>query len=130
MMIDTKFDSNIFVSPKGRKQIGTNLFKEQERLCRTCGNYNKDELSCPHLGKIKNPNCISCSWWKEKFEKVIKTKRCSKCGELKPIDKFYKDKSSNDGHQYKCSRCAIEYGKEWQKNNKEIIREYGGLNED
>ena len=36
---------------------------EKERLCSTCGNY-KGKLNCWILGKIKNPDCIYCSWWK------------------------------------------------------------------
>jgi len=116
-----KFNSDIFsggIMLKGRRQIGTNLSKEQERLCSTCGNYDKDKLNCPHLGKIKNPDDIYCSWWKEKLEEKVKAKRCSVCGEVKPISGFYKDKSSNDEHQYKCRECAIEYGINWQRNKK------------
>ena len=36
------------------------------RLCSTCENY-KGKLKCKVLGKIKNPNEIDCSWWKEKI---------------------------------------------------------------
>ena len=95
--------------------------ERNERLCSTCGNY-ESKLKCRLIGKIKNPDCIYCSWWKEKFEKIIKTKRCSECGRVKPINKFYKDKSSSDGHQYKCSKCAIEYARNWQNKNKTNYR--------
>lgn len=46
--------------------------KEQERSCSTCGNYI-GKLNCRILGKIKNPNCIYCSWWEEgnKNEKYV-----------------------------------------------------------
>ena len=117
-MIDTKFDSNIFASPKGRKQMGSNLSKEQERLCSTCGNY-EGKLNCQLIGKIKNPNCIYCSWWKERLDKKMETKICSDCKEIKTINKFYKSKANPDGHQSKCIDCAIEYERERQKNNKE-----------
>lgn len=42
---------------------------EQKRLCSTCGNY-KGKLKCQILGKIKNPNCIFCSWYKDDEAKV------------------------------------------------------------
>lgn len=134
-----KFNSNIFsggIMLKSRTQIGSKILKEKERLCSPCGNYNRKDnihrkptddiicntdtkkLNCRLIGKIKNPNCIFCSWWKEKLEEKVKTKRCSVCGEVKPIETFYKDKSSNDGHQYKCSDCAIRYGINWQRNKK------------
>lgn len=66
-MINIKFSSNIFTHPKGRKQMDSNLSKEQERLCSTCGNY-EGKLKCRVIGKIKNPDCIYCSWWKNKVE--------------------------------------------------------------
>ena len=34
------------------------------------------------------------------------TKRCSKCGETKPLADFYKDKKATDGHQSWCKRCV------------------------
>ena len=37
-----------------------------------------------------------------------KIKRCSKCGELKPLDEFYK--SSARGRQNYCKKCSAEYG--------------------
>lgn len=33
-------------------------------------------------------------------------KVCSKCGEVKPITDFYKDKKASDGHQSCCKRCV------------------------
>ena len=47
-------------------------------------------------------------------------KKCSKCGEWKPISEFYKDKRSNDGLQSKCKKCRKDY----YENNKEKIKEY------
>ena len=35
-----------------------------------------------------------------------KTKKCSKCGEVKPLEKFSKDKAKTDGHQYYCKECS------------------------
>lgn len=69
-MNNIKFSSNIFTHPKGRKQMGSNLSKEQGRLCSTCGRY-KDK-KCKYIGKIKNPDCGYCSWYLTKEHKENK----------------------------------------------------------
>lgn len=33
------------------------------------------------------------------------TKKCPRCGEVKPLEEFYKDKRSVDGHHWLCKRC-------------------------
>ena len=61
-------ESNIFsggMKLKGSTKMSANLDVKEERLCSTCGNY-KGKLNCWILGKIKNPDCIYCSWYKEK----------------------------------------------------------------
>jgi len=71
-MNEIKFDSNMFINGMHlmcSTKTGTNLIKEEERLCDTCENY-KGKLKCRILGKIKNPNCSDCSWWK--FKGLIK----------------------------------------------------------
>lgn len=35
----------------------------------------------------------------------ITTKRCAKCGEVKPVSEFYKSKESKDGLQSYCKEC-------------------------
>jgi len=54
-------------------------------------------------------------------------KTCSKCKIVKHIDDFHKDKSSKDGHKYKCKECTkigkYELNKLYRLNNKEILRE-------
>lgn len=37
----------------------------------------------------------------------IATKRCSKCGEVKPITEFHKRTLSHDGLQSWCKRCTM-----------------------
>ena len=32
-------------------------------------------------------------------------KKCPRCGEVKPLTLFYKDKRNKDGHQYCCKKC-------------------------
>jgi len=132
-MNNNKFSSNIFSGGmllKGSTKMDSTLIIEQERLCNTCKNY-KGSLNCRVLGKIKNPDtAIHCSWWKEKSSKP-KTKRCSYCGELKTIDKFYRNKANPDGHQGKCIKCALIYGTEYQRKDKKVklnnVRGYRSL---
>ena len=68
------------------------------------------------------------------------TKRCTKCGEVKPLTEFTKDKSKRDGHSPRCKVCTANrkkayraahpekdsaYGAAWRAANKEKIRAYG-----
>lgn len=41
------------------------------------------------------------------------TKRCTKCGLVKDLDKFYTEKSHQDGYKNACKKCIIE-----QQNNR------------
>lgn len=36
-------------------------------------------------------------------------KRCSKCGEVKPLAEFWRDKNGKDGYEYRCKACARAY---------------------
>ena len=49
-------------------------------------------------------------------------KKCTKCGEQKPLSEFYKNKKLKDGHQAHCKLCSAKYGKEWIKHNWEKRR--------
>lgn len=44
-------------------------------------------------------------------------KRCSKCGETKPVTEFTKDGRRKDGYQGKCRDCSRAYWDEWRSNN-------------
>jgi hypothetical protein len=37
------------------------------------------------------------------------SKICHKCGVVKDLTEFYKDKHSKDGHTNRCKKCAIQY---------------------
>jgi len=61
-------------------------------------------------------------------------KRCSKCGEVKGVGEYSRDKSKRDGLCYYCKICnneyyksnkekIIEYSKVWAKNNREKVAE-------
>jgi hypothetical protein len=54
----------------------------------------------------------------------MKTKKCIKCGNIKPIDEFSKRKDSEDGHRNQCKKCRKQYHKQYSKENKEHIKQY------
>lgn len=39
----------------------------------------------------------------------MKMKKCSKCKQIKSINKFYKDKNNLDGFRYECKQCRKVY---------------------
>ncbi len=50
-------------------------------------------------------------------------KRCTRCGEIKPINEFYKGILYKDGYFSKCIVCITKINKEWCLNNRERRRE-------
>jgi len=54
----------------------------------------------------------------------METKRCTKCGEEKPITEFGRRKQSKDGYQSHCKQCRAEAQREWRKHNIDKERAY------
>lgn len=54
----------------------------------------------------------------------MKTKKCSKCKEIKTIGEFNKDRQKKDGLSYCCKECKKIKSRKWYLNNAEAIREY------
>lgn len=50
----------------------------------------------------------------------METKRCSKCGEVKGVEEFYKCSAVKSGIASQCKKCQNEY----YENNKHYITEY------
>ena len=50
-------------------------------------------------------------------------KTCSKCGESKPIEAYYVDKSRIDGFAYNCKTCAYAVKANYRANNREKLKE-------
>jgi len=50
------------------------------------------------------------------------TKRCSKCGEEKPVGMFGKRNNSKDGLNEWCKACACESSRKYRKKNLEKVR--------
>lgn len=48
-------------------------------------------------------------------------KTCPKCGEQKPLEDFYVDRSTKSGRQTYCKHCLLRYGKQYRAQNKSAI---------
>lgn len=51
-------------------------------------------------------------------------KRCSKCGEDKPVSEFYKNRQTKDGLQPECKSCKNKYQDAKRKANPEKFNAY------
>jgi hypothetical protein len=49
-------------------------------------------------------------------------KKCTKCGELKPLAGFCKDRKSRDGHAWECKACNTARAVKWKSDNAEKAR--------
>ena len=54
---------------------------------------------------------------------MTETKRCTKCGETKPLDEFHRNASSKDGRMPRCKACRKEETKDYRKRYADEIRE-------
>lgn len=52
------------------------------------------------------------------------SKKCTKCGEVKPLDDYSRDKSTKDGLSKYCRLCRNMYHKRWRTNNNQRSREF------
>lgn len=48
-------------------------------------------------------------------------KRCKRCGETKPLDQFYKNKTGRDGLRPECKPCSSAQKKAWYRQNREAV---------
>lgn len=51
-------------------------------------------------------------------------KKCSKCGEIKNVSEFYKNKTKKDGLQSKCKLCSNIELRNWRSKNPNHVRSY------
>jgi len=54
---------------------------------------------------------------------TIQTKKCTKCGEVKPITDFNKQSGGKYGVRGDCKYCTKEQGKQYHQDNKEILNQ-------
>lgn len=53
----------------------------------------------------------------------VGVKVCSKCGEEKSLDEFYKREGARDGHRADCKVCKESVSKKWKKDNPDKRKE-------
>lgn len=53
------------------------------------------------------------------------TKRCSTCGETKPLEQFHRMRASRDGHMSICMDCNKTRVRRWRDENREYIHATG-----
>ena len=51
------------------------------------------------------------------------SKACTKCGVVKPLDDFHRDKRSPDGRRSDCKECVREYKRRYLEENRDKERE-------
>jgi hypothetical protein len=66
--------------------------------------------------------------WREKHpespEWVMPTEKpCSRCGVVKPIEAFHRNKSAKDGHTSACAACLTPIAAAWNKAHPEYHRQ-------
>ena len=59
---------------------------------------------------------------------TVDSKRCSKCGEVKPLSEFCKSSRAKDGLSGRCRGCSSEYARMDHINNPEKRGEYYAKN--
>lgn len=67
---------------------------------------------------------ISCGW-SQLTEPTVGEKRCSECGEHKPANQFYKNRTNKDGLFGKCKLCSEGTKKERALNDVTVDRKVG-----
>ena len=81
--------------------------------------------TCTKCGKTKHGNDIDInnSWCQSCIYSEVKKKKCSKCGEVKALSEFNKDKSNKNGYASVCRSCKIEYSRNHYNKNKAKLAE-------
>lgn len=51
----------------------------------------------------------------------LENKKCTKCGEIKPLNEFYRNKASKDGYRSDCKDCCAARKKKWKENNRDKV---------
>lgn len=53
---------------------------------------------------------------------MVRPKRCSCCGDAKPLASFGRNRQAKDGLHYYCKDCAAKRQREWARANPEIVK--------
>jgi len=52
------------------------------------------------------------------------TKKCYRCGRLRPLTEFHRNRSTPDGYQWECKECKRMYQAEYRRTHRDKIREW------
>ena len=52
----------------------------------------------------------------------VATRKCTTCGQVKPLTEFCRDKAYRSGHKRLCLDCSARYQREWRRRNPERNR--------
>ena len=58
-------------------------------------------------------------------DQVPAEKRCTKCGEVNPLDEFHRDPKAPGGRSARCAQCRNAASRRWHVNNLEKANAYG-----
>lgn len=61
---------------------------------------------------------------------MTKEKRCTLCGETKPLDQFHRHKGSSDGRRPSCKSCCNAASAAWRRANPNYMIEWREANPD
>ena len=91
----------------------------KSQICEYCKRPYDDFPS--HHSKYCGRDC----YFKSKGSRLVEgMKKCSKCGETKPVADFCKDKRNETGLKSNCRICARKMTEIWRQNNTAHIAKY------
>jgi len=80
--------------------------------CLDCEVGKRNRKECEEMSEKPVPYEI------KQADEAPRTKKCSKCGEPKPLDAFDLNSTTKDGRQYHCKACRREYHRNLKKRKK------------
>ena len=123
---------------------------EQLKRCETCGelkSVNEFPKDSKQMGGYRH-SCKTChkrkaesrakktqADYRQYYEQDKHLKRCSTCGELKPVSEFYRHHEKPDGYEYSCKVCRKvtakarseeiqAYHRRWYEENRQDVLNY------
>lgn len=94
-----------------------NLIEQKQRSGELC----LEECTVDSITAFVNNHSYETKLPEQKEEAVLKAlelKHCSKCGAVKPLTSFYRDRKSKDGLSWRCKVCCLEAAKIYAKTEK------------
>ncbi|KKM90484.1 hypothetical protein LCGC14_1238170 [marine sediment metagenome] len=74
------------------------------------------------MGLLRVTEILRGPW--VKMIKIAENKNCPGCDVVKPVGEFGKDRTKKDGLRTYCRGCAIDYSRNYRKNNQGSVQEY------